>query len=222
MTTPSVLIPDPNQVALDFLRENYPIWFVPNIAQTQRYPVDVVNTIYAALKQAMIATVKEDISDTSKPDDRTQSDLSSSDRTLIAAKEETPQDRHDALTAFRLAMSRHRTANNLYISSKDEAVIISALSQSKQPQDVKAILDKLDAGLSAATSSPDPYLTLAKHVMDARSLVSQSKDGWQIPEGYALVPIEPTDSMIKSGQTCANPYNLFSIWAAMIFACKGK
>lgn len=184
MTTPSVLIPDPNQVALDFLRENYPIWFVPNIAQTQRYPVDVVNTIYAALKQAMIATVKEDISDTSKPDDRTQSDLSSSDRTLIAAKEETPQAYKDAL----------RTMPDY----KDEEF------RNHPHRDI------IIAGWFATSCDV------------VRAALSQSKDGWQIPEGYALVPIEPTDSMIKSGQTCANPYNLFSIWAAMIFACKGK
>ena len=37
------------------------------------------------------------------------------------------EERRQALKHFRLAMRRHRHANNLYISSKDEAVIEAAL-----------------------------------------------------------------------------------------------
>lgn len=35
---------------------------------------------------------------------------------------------------------------------------------------------------------------------------------------WKLVPVEPTEAMILAGQTCANPYNLFSIYSAMLAA----
>lgn len=33
-----------------------------------------------------------------------------------------------------------------------------------------------------------------------------------------VVPVSPTDVMIVAGQTCINPYNLYSIWKAMLDA----
>lgn len=175
MTTPSVLVPKTELEKLETAIADRKCF---RAADGFYDPVFDAARAYLA-SQRMIATAKEDISDTSKPDDRTQPDLSSSDRTLIASKEETPQS--EALKYYNViwdTLNSYQKAMN----EKQNAIIRAALSQSSKetPQDVQRALLILDDYFDKQDDD-EFFLEIDKDDAKAvrAALVYQSKDGWQ-------------------------------------------
>lgn len=51
---------------------------------------------------------------------------------------------------------------------------------------------------------------------DARAALDAG--GWRISEGYALVPVEPTEAMIRAGVTQVAHQDIRRVWSAMVAA----
>jgi hypothetical protein len=98
--------------------------------------------------------------------------------------------------------------------------VAPAVSQPVDMRDVKRALD-----LVVSARSQDRVLLEAENYLK-RALAAPPERTAQ-PTGASeaelvSVPRVPTDSMIVAGQTCVNPYNLYSIWQAMIAAAPNQ
>ncbi len=108
------------------------------------------------------------------------------------------------------------------IEARDSSIVVGnvlyrrATLLDATPDALRKVRDKLE--YLASWQAKDGDSVVPEVANEALTLLDGS---YPVPEGYVLVKREPTEEMIKAGQTCTIPMNLYSIWGAMCAASPG-